>query len=267
MILGIWGLGAVNILSAKSYSSTESKPLINMEVIVVSAGNVTSGSMGKIYAGSFQLAKYEVTREQWEQVRTWVEKSEKRRYDSFAALEINDDTAKFPVTWISWLDAVRWCNALSEMEGLTPVYVLSDGTTVWRKGKAGRLRRNVGANGYRLPTEAEWELACRAGSDKRFFWGDDETIETVSRYAWYTKNSEKQPHPVGTVDPNPLGLYDMAGNASEWCWDSIAGNYRVWRGGSFATYPDELAASCRHSHGLATAGTADVGLRVAQNCD
>lgn len=263
-MLGLTVLGGINTF-AKQESTTELKLSTDTLMVNVPAGSVHSKSLGEISAKSFLLAKFEVTHTQWQRVQAWVNNSTKSKYDPFTALASHDDTANLPVAGISWYEAVRWCNAFSEMEGLTPVYLCSDGVTVWRKGEPRHLRRNMTADGYRLPTEAEWELAYRAGSHSKYFWGDDETIETVSRYGWYIKNADKKPYPVGTVEPNPLGLYDMAGNVSEWCWDVIAGTYRIWRGGSYATYPDELAASCRHSHGLATVGMPDVGFRIARN--
>ncbi|MHC5143999.1 MAG: formylglycine-generating enzyme family protein [Planctomycetota bacterium] len=263
-LLGLTVVGGVNTLATPE-TPTELKASTEPSMVNVPAGSVHSKSLGQISAGSFLLAKFEVSRNQWQRVQAWVNNATKSKYDPFTALASDADTAGLPVAGVSWYEAVRWCNALSEMEGLTPVYLKSDGISVWRKGEPGHLRRNMTADGYRLPTEAEWELAYRAGRQSKFFWGDDETIETVSRYGWYTKNADKKPRPVGTVEPNPLGLYDMAGNVSEWCWDAVAGPYRIWRGGSCATYPDELAASCRHSHGLASVGMPDVGFRIARN--
>ena len=130
-----------------------------------------------------------------------------------------------PVEQVSWLDAVRFCNTLSEMEGRHAAYHFRGEEVHWRRN----------GDGFRLPTEAEWEYAARAGSSKRFYWGDSEDEEDVKRHAWYQLNSWSkkwnQPHassegtqPVATRQPNAWGLYDMSGNVWEWVWDEY-GNY------------------------------------------
>jgi len=118
-----------------------------------------------------------------------------------------------PVETVFWRDAIRFCNQLSRRLGLKPCYKLF-GTRVWRRR---------GGDGFRLPTEAEWEYSCRAGTTTRYYFGDD--AEALERYAWYEKNSSGQTHPVATREPNDWGLYDMHGNVWEWCWDRF-GDYR-----------------------------------------
>ncbi len=153
-----------------------------------------------------------------------------------------------PMTRVSWFAAVQFCNRLSQHQGLSPCYQI-DGTNVqW----------DHDATGYRLPTEAEWEYACRAGTQSRWSWGDDERL--LERYAWYAANSGGSVQPVGRKAPNPWGLHDMHGNVWEWCGDwhgpygshvqtnptgPLAGRWRVLRGGSFFYPPEFLRSACR----------------------
>jgi formylglycine-generating enzyme required for sulfatase activity len=175
-----------------------------------------------------------------------------------------------PVETVSWLDAINYCNALSRKEGLTPFYRVQ-GETVevpdW----------NV--LGYRLPTEAEWEYACRAGSTTRYSFGD--RAASLVAFASYYGDRGGQTHPVGQKRPNALGLYDMHGNVWEWCWDGYEANYyskepteadplgpsqaasRVNRGGSWDNAPQGCRSAVRSS--LASEGRfSTLGFRVAR---
>lgn len=112
-----------------------------------------------------------------------------------------------PVECITWYDAIEFCNRRSIVEGLDPCYEIS-GTTV---------QCDFSVNGYRLPTESEWEFAARGGNKSMHYLyagGDD-----LNEVAWYAKNSQRTTHPKGLKKPNELGLYDMCGNVFEWCWD------------------------------------------------
>ncbi|MFF2522882.1 formylglycine-generating enzyme family protein [Streptomyces liangshanensis] len=161
-----------------------------------------------------------------------------------------------PVEGVSWWDAVRYCNARSRKEGLTPAYELppggdESGTPVW----------DTTADGYRLPTEAEWEHACRAGTtDARYGPLDD--------IAWHRGNSADRVHEVGGKEPNAWGLHDMLGNVWEWCWDvydaEVYASYRVLRGGGWFDEHWSCRASVRRrSH--PTFRIDDVGFRVARS--
>ncbi|CAM3663787.1 SUMF1/EgtB/PvdO family nonheme iron enzyme [Occultella aeris] len=155
-----------------------------------------------------------------------------------------------PVETVSWLDAVRFCNALSMREHLEPAYTIDDEVTC-----------AVGSTGYRLPTEAEWEHACRAGSTGPRYGKLDEI-------AWYAGNSGEQPHPVATRAPNAWGLHDMLGNVWEWCFErydpDVYGDYRVLRGGGWSDPEWSVRAGVRRrSH--PTFAIEDVGFRLARS--
>ncbi|GAB1692152.1 formylglycine-generating enzyme family protein [Krasilnikovia sp. M28-CT-15] len=158
-----------------------------------------------------------------------------------------------PVESVSWWDAVRFCNALSIVEGRTPAY---------RWGQAAdEVDWDVAADGYRLPAEAEWEHACRAGTTGPRYGPLDDI-------AWYRGNSQERRHAVGGKLPNAFGLYDMLGNVWDWCWDrydpAVYGDYRVLRGGGWFDEHWSCRASVRRrSH--PDLAIDDVGFRVARS--
>jgi formylglycine-generating enzyme len=157
---------------------------------------------------------------------------------------------RLPVEGVSWEDAVRFCNALSDRAGLTAAYAVAGDEVAW----------DTSADGYRLPTEAEWERACRAGTTGPRY-GDLDAI------AWYRGNSGGRPHDVGRKQPNDWGLHDTLGNVWEWCWDrydpDVYGTYRVLRGGGWFDEHWSCRASVRRrSH--PTYRIDDVGFRVAR---
>lgn len=161
--------------------------------------------------------------------------------------------AGHPVVEVSWWDAVTSCNALSESQGLDPAYDLNH-----RRESVSEV---VGSSGYRLPNEAEWELACRAGTDGPRYGEIDEI-------AWFRDNSAAHAHQVATKQPNALGLSDMLGNVWEWCWDlydpEVYGTYRVLRGGGWSDPHWSVRASVRRrSHPMFQID--DVGFRVARS--
>jgi sulfatase modifying factor 1 len=159
---------------------------------------------------------------------------------------------RLPAVGVSWWDAVRFCNTLSEREGFAAAYRLDAG--------GDDIEWDATADGYRLPTEAEREYACRAGTaGPRYGPLDD--------IAWYRGNSHERPHDVGGKRPNAWGLYDMLGNAWDWCWDiydaEVYGSYRVLRGGGWFDEHGSCRASVRRrSH--PTLRIDDVGFRVAR---
>lgn len=116
-----------------------------------------------------------------------------------------------PVERVRWMDAAYYCNARSEKDGLKPCY----NTETWEC--------DFTANGYRLPTEAEWEYACRGGTTGDYFFKDG--TAKLQNYAWFRENSREKTHPVATKQPNPYGLFDILGNVAEWCNDNYGEDY------------------------------------------
>ncbi len=213
------------------------------EMVLIPAGSFTMGDAAgrpdetphRVSVSAFHLDKYAVTQELYEKV---MGVNPSKRKDP-----------KNPVERTQWTDAVRFCNKCSELEGLTPCYDL----TIWEC--------NFDADGYRLPTEAEWEYACRAGSAGQYCFGDAE--KDLPRYAWLKPGSQGKPHPVGRKEPNRWGLYDMHGNVWQWCHDwygetyyaespaedphgPAAGKMRVLRGGAWDSTPEKCRAAYRH---------------------
>lgn len=162
-----------------------------------------------------------------------------------------ENEAQLPITRITWYQAIEFCNELSRKNGFKPCY--SKRLWYWRC--------DWRADGFRLPTEAEWEFACRAGSKTRYCFGDDE--KELERYSWYRENSQEELQAVATKLPNTWGLFDMHGNVWEWCWDwygpytkneqnnptgpwmKLRNRWRVLRGGSFIYTPAALRSAFR----------------------
>ena len=187
--------------------------------------------------------------------------------------------ANHPVQTVDWYDVVKWCNARSQQAGLTPVYYTDAGMTqVYTSGEVTPYV-NWGAKGYRLPTEAEWEKAARGGlSGQRFPWGnvisknlanyDGNTnrlpydLGPTGHHAAFKRGGYPYTSPVGSFAPNGYGLYDMAGNLQEWCWDwygtpyaggtdprgPASGPFRVLRGGAWGYGAYDTRCACRGNY-------------------
>ena len=215
-----------------------------VEMILIPGGSFEMGSVREyepdetpheVYVDPFYLDKYEVTQEEYERV-VGSNPSRRKGRDN-------------PVDQIRWTDAATYSNARSRLEGLQPAY---DPKT-WRC--------DFGANGYRLPTESEWERAARAGTKTTYSFGNDPS--QLGLHAWFKRNSTRGPHAVAEKEPNPWGLCDMYGNVWEWCNDfyhedyyrqsparnprgPMAGENRVVRGGCWNSKPDMCRSSYRN---------------------
>jgi formylglycine-generating enzyme required for sulfatase activity len=277
---GTWALAvlAANILfctgcgHVAASKTPEVKPQIvktksGMEMVALPAGSFTMGSdhgepneivRQTVTIDPILVDRYEVTQDEYEKL-------------------VIGNPSKFkdpqnPVERVRWVEAALYCNGRSTAEGLQPCY---DENT---------FACNFAANGYRLPTEAEWEYACRAGTDGEYWFGSD--ASRLGDYAWFGDNSSARTHPVGTKRPNPWGLFDMYGNVGEWCQDVYDQHYdpihpqaatgsadggpkRTLRGGAWSSSPSKCRSSSRSGEAPgnfadACFARADIGFRCVR---
>jgi len=259
--------------------------VIGTPIEEVDDGRITSDErpQSTISLSSFYIGKYQITQEQYSVVM------------GINPSYYNGESGKKPATWesqekrpveqISWYDAIVFCNLLSMAVGLSPAYSISGSTNPANWGTVPTIKNNTwdavqtvsGSDGYRLPTEAQWEYACRAGTVTAYNNDDKFPPTKLSTVAWYSGNSGGITHEVGRLQPNAWGLYDMHGNVREWCWDYFTYNYntitsqnptgptngdsRVIRGGSYRTDILETRSAAR---GYSGSIDSDIGLRLVR---
>ena len=227
-------------------------------MILVSGGTLPAYSqLGAVPVDTFYIGKTEVTWGEWKTVRTWAVVN---GYTDLANVGQGLGDA-YPVTHVNWHEVVKWCNARSEKEGKTPVY--KNGGEVHRTGTVSDPQINSSANGYRLPSEKEWEFAARGGTQTQGYTYSGSN--DLSAVGWYNGNSGGAVKEVGKKQANELGIYDMSGNVWEWSgslYPGYEGSYRVIRGGGWGSYAEGCSVSYRDPD---SPGNRDgyIGFRVA----
>ena len=245
------------------------------DMVQIPAGTLSWPTNATVTLSAFKMGRYEVTQELYQAV-TGVNPSYLGSDPAVGEIQ-----SKRPVETVTWYDAIEFCNKFSEKEGLTPVYTITGRTPA--SGYPiiyAEVTANWNNNGYRLPTEAQWEYAARAGTETTYHFGNNES--QLINYAWYSANSNYMTHEVGKKLPNAWGLYDMYGNVWEWCWDLYnvgypltnqtdytgpsSGGYRVLRSGSWSD-PVQFVNSTsgnRYNGDPSSGGNYYVGFRIVR---
>ena len=273
-------------------------PVISVDMVPIPAGSYQRGNLSgdsdindapvqTVNLSAYYMAVNDTTKDQWDTVRTWA------LAHGYTDLAVGAGKASnHPVQTVSWYDVVKWANAASEKDGLTPCYSVS--RTIYRTGQRDDVACNWSANGYRLPTEAEWEVASRGGlTGMRFPLGDTISQSQANYYVvgysydlsgdvngchpTYATGKYPYTSPVGSFAANGYGLYDMAGNVLQWCWDwygtTVAGSnprgasadsFRVLRGSRWDSGENHARCAQRHVGYPSYANDNGFGFRLAR---
>ncbi len=250
------------------------------ELVLIKGGTFVMGSPGAESERGDDEIQHRVRLSDFRMARNEVTQREYRDLMGNNPSESQGDT--LPVENVTWYDALRYCNALSTREGLTPAYSIGSG------GETPTVTWNRSASGYRLPTEAEWEYACRAGTTGPFNTGNNITDSEANCYNHYGYNNKsdrivggyrRSSAPVRSFKANPWGLFDMHGNVAEWCWDwygeyesgeqtnptgPSTGSFRVNRGGGWNDFPKHIRSAYRSPMADDESGYS-IGFRVVRN--
>jgi len=274
-----------NFTENKKFFQVTAKELLP-EMILVEGGTFTMGDhfsegnsnelpLHSVTVSDYFIGTTEVTQDEW---------------DNYMPADSYDhgSGANYPVYYVSWYEIIKFCNLRSMNEELTPCYSISGSTdpAVWGSVPASSPSSwdaaicNWSANGYRMPTEAEWEYAARGGiyNADNYRYSGCLNEDDLTDYAWYVVNSEGSSHPVGTKLPNQLGIFDMSGNEYEWCWDwfgsytsdaqdnptgPATGTYRIFRGGHWGNNASSCRVAYRYSY-YPYYGDYRIGFRLAR---
>lgn len=285
--LAVWlALWAAWVTAAAVRAVPASAPAAEADFVRIPPGTFTMGSPESepghfddetlhrvTLTRGFELCRHPVTQAEWQALMGWNDSKFAGRPDC-------------PVESVTWFDAVAYCNERSRREARTPAYVLTDTACTGRHLTGADVRWDRAADGYRLPTDAEFEYACRAGTTTAFPSGPVTVPDprgcsrerNLDAIAWYCSNSGGHTHPVMTKAPNGWGLFDMSGNVQQWCWDwfrvpgdtavadptgPLGGSVRVWRGGGWNYDPRHCRAADRGRDGP-DEYFPEIGLRVAR---
>jgi len=256
--------------------------IIEPQMIFVQGGSFKMGSnshepdekpLHAVTVNDFYIGKYELTQKEWILVMG----------DNPSLLKGDDS----PIVNISWYDVMIYCNRRSLIENLTPCYSINNSTNPSDWGIVPRIKSTIwdsvscnwSANGYRLPTEAEWEYAAKGGNRSRsYIYAGSNELNTVG---WFSCNSTVKAHSVGLKAPNEIGLYDISGNVWEWCWDwhdkfyysnstpidpkgQMAGTFRILRGGCYNLYENSCRITYRGNNSAQDCSK-DLGFRLARS--
>lgn len=256
---------AAGLLLPAACSDDDAPAYKSLEMVAIPAGDFLMGDevgngepsekpLRSVSLTAFMMSKHEISQGIYQEVM-----------GQNPARHVGPD---YPVESVTWFDALEFCNLLSEKHGYRKCYADIDGSPTV----------DPSADGYRLPTEAEWEYACKAGTSTAYYTGGGNA--NLARAGWYSGNADGTTHPVGQLEPNAFDLYDMHGNVFEWCWDWHSADYygmgenvdpfgpdrgteRVCRGGSYFVFEYGHRSSFR-SMLKPSLPSRDIGFRVVR---